>query len=35
MFDPLADEGVKLLDKLALRCREHSNFRALIVLINT
>jgi hypothetical protein len=35
MFDPLADEGVKLLDKLALRRRERGDFGALIVLVDT
>jgi hypothetical protein len=35
MFDPLADEGVKLLDKLALRRRERGDFRVLIVLVDT
>jgi hypothetical protein len=35
MYDPLADEGVKLLDKLALRCRERGDFGALIVLVDT
>jgi hypothetical protein len=35
MFDSLADEGVKLLDKLALRRRERGDFRVLIVLVDT
>jgi hypothetical protein len=35
MYDPLADEGVKLLDKLALRRRERGDFGALIVLVDT
>jgi hypothetical protein len=35
MFNPLIDEGVKLLNKLVLCYYEHSDFRALIILINT
>jgi hypothetical protein len=35
MFDPLADEGVKLLDELALRRRERGEFRALVILFDT
>ena len=33
MFDPLADESVKLLDELTLRCRERGDFRALVILV--
>ena len=33
MFDPLADESVKLLNKLALRYRERGDIRAFIVIV--
>jgi hypothetical protein len=35
MFNPLIDKYIKLLNKLVLRYYKYSNFRALIILINT